>query len=120
MGRSKTFLPNKFSCLDDIAREWSLPTMERRWEKRRTAHMDTLADVYNRLLPVMDDMMGYLNAVPLEEMPKDKANLNLLYLAYSFMEISTAIERWNEPELSGAIAFDAARLQCRYYRNDVN
>ena len=100
-------LPDQFKELNPFLSTWALPTESERNARRRSSTMEEIQSFYEAILPLMDEIILYLNQYPLDKMPEDTTRL--LHLALSFMEISPAVELFGEPDESGV--FDAARLK---------
>jgi len=100
-------LPDQFRDLNPFVGGWALATESERNKKRLSSTMEEIQGFYDALLSRMDEIIMYLNQYPLDEMPEEAKRL--LYLALSFMEISTAVELFGEPDESGV--FEAARLR---------
>ena len=100
-------LPALFHELEALSERWALSTERQRNERRRTSTMEEIQKCYDAILPRMDEIIAYLNQYPLDDMPADAKRLS--YLALSFMEISPAVELFNEPDESGT--FEATRFR---------
>ena len=101
-----TVLPEPFADLEPLA-DWCLATEAERYEKRLASSMDELEAFYDAAFPRLDDMTGYLDALPFDALPDDATRL--LWLAYSLVNVSFPVEVWRQPRVpdSGASTFDA-------------
>lgn len=99
--RMDSLLPNQFKDLDFLG-EWALASELGRNRKRRESTMEEIQRCYHALLPRMDEIVAYLNSYTLDDLSPDAQRL--LYLALSFMEISPAVELFNEPDENGVFA----------------
>jgi hypothetical protein len=98
-------LPSGFSDLDRFA-DWMLPTSVERNRKRLASSMDEISALYNALLPILEEILAYLDQFSLEEMPQDA--LRLLFLTLSLAEVSIGVELFHEPKVTGGC--DPARF----------
>jgi len=88
-------LPNAFKDLEPlVARGWALATERERNTKRHASTMTELQEVYDAILPRIDDIIEYLNGFPLDEMPEDAKRL--LHLSFALAEINLAVERYHQ------------------------
>ncbi len=100
-------LPDAFKDLDPLVTSgWALPTERERNSKRYASTMEELQKVYDAILPRTDDMIAYLNRLPLDDMPEDAKRL--FYLTLSLAEISCAVERHQQPTVPNG--FDTTRF----------
>ena len=90
---TETMLPAKFAELQRFVPEWALKSEQARYEKLAASDIPALRQFYDAMLPRMDEMIVYLDALPLNAMPPDAA---LLFdLALTFMETAHPIElKW--------------------------
>jgi hypothetical protein len=59
--------------------------------------MAEIQTLYDALLPRMDEIIGYLNQQPLNDMPADAKRL--FHLSLSLAEIAPAVEFYKQPEV---------------------
>ena len=98
-------LPSAFKDLERIvARGWALPTERERNTKRHASTMEELQEVYDAILPRIDDMIDHLNGFPLDDMPEDAKRL--LHLTFALAEINLAVERYHQVTVPNGIATD--------------
>ena len=99
-------LPPDFADLEPFA-DWCLPTEAERYAKRLASSMDELLAFYNAAFPRIEQILVYLDALPLDDLPDD-AHL-LLELTYSLVNVSFPVEVWRQPRVpdSGAASMDA-------------
>jgi len=90
-------LPKQFSSLQPRVDDWALASEAARNVKRRASSMEQIQSYYDELQPQMDPIMAYLNGFTLAETP-DEAK-PVLYLALMFMELSTAVELYQEVDV---------------------
>ena len=81
--------PAKFADLEPFA-AWALPDEVSRGRRRASAPMAEIQAFYASMLPRMEDVLGYLNAHPLDELSPEAERL--LNLALSLAEIGPAVE----------------------------
>ena len=101
-------LPEKFSELQRFS-GWALPTQVLRNSKRAVTSIADLQEVYDALLPEMENIMIYLDTFPFDQaLPEEEENLKNLALA--FMEISHPIELgWKQGY--NTLGFPISRLE---------
>lgn len=106
MTKSTYSLPEQFSALEKFCPRWVLHTENERYIERIRAPYDDLVELYEEMSPCLSEIIEHLNKFPLEEMPESEANL--MYLTFSLMEASHAVELWKQSDLPEA--FDPERL----------
>ena len=99
-------LPKGFGKLEPLLPQWAWAAEQERNDHRRGSTMAEINAFYKKLEPQMDAIMGYLQGQSLDQAPSDE-NLNLLYLALMFMEVSTSVEMYQEVDVP--LAFPAER-----------
>ena len=99
-------LPEEFSDLERFASSWCLATEGERYAKRLASSMDEIQAFYDAVVPRAGDAMAYCDKAPLDDMPAEA--LNLLYLLYSMITVSFAVECWGQQRVAdtGAAALD--------------
>jgi hypothetical protein len=95
--RSEQTLPAGFEDLEPFVGAWSLASERERNHKRLSSSMSEIQALYDALLPRMDEIIGYLNKQPLNNMPEDARRLFLLSLALA--EIAPAVEFYKQPDV---------------------
>ena len=98
-------LPGAFSDLEPFA-DWSLETEGERYAKRLSSSMEELQAFYDASFPRLEEIMAYLDALPLEDLPEDATRL--LWLSYSLINASFPVEAWRQARVpdSGAASMD--------------
>ena len=86
-------LPERFESLETWVADWSLPTQNRRWDKRLASTKEEIVAFYNALLPELEHILDYVDRFPLGELPDDAARL--LDLAMMQAEIAPNVELYN-------------------------
>ena len=99
-------LPEKFADLGRFTDKWILTTEAARHHTRLNSTFEELTDLYNTMLPRMEDIIQYLNDFKLGELPEKEDNL--MQLALSFMEVTCAVECFKRAEIRG---FDPTRMK---------
>lgn len=99
-------LPTEFSDLARFTEKWILPSEAARHHTRLNSTFEDLTDLYNTMLPRMDAIIMHLDKHKLGEMPEKESNL--MELAFSFMEVTTAVELFKRAGIRG---FDPTRLK---------
>jgi hypothetical protein len=87
-------LPKEFADLEPFAAEWCLPAEPARYEKRLATSMDDIQAFYDAITSRAEDAMTYLDQYTLDDMPQEA--LNLMYLLYSMITVSFAVECWRQ------------------------
>ena len=98
-------LPAEFTDLGRFADKWILPGEAARHRTRLNSSFEEVKDLYDTLLPRMDGIITHLNHYKLGEMPEKETNL--MGLAFSFMEVTAAVERFKRAGIRG---FDPTRF----------
>ena len=99
-------LPAGFDDLARFTEKWILPTEAARHHTRLNSTFEELKDLYDTMLPRMDAVIAHLDKHKLGDMPE--AENNLMELAFSFMEVTTAVELFKRAGIRG---FDPTRLK---------
>lgn len=99
-------LPAGFEDLARFTDKWILPTEAARHHTRLNSTFEELKDLYDTMLPRMDAVIVHLDKYKLGDMPE--AENNLMELAFSFMEVTTAVELFKRAGIRG---FDPTRLK---------
>lgn len=92
-------LPKGF---EDLARfrDWMVPTDRERVERRLSVPFAEVKAFYDDILPELDRILPYLQMRPPTDISQEDANL--LNLALSLVEISNAVEIYNQgPVMDG-------------------
>ena len=87
-------LPPDFEDLELYA-HWALPDATGRARKRASSPMREIQSFYDAMLPRMDEVMGYLNAYPLNKLSAEAERL--MNMVMSLAEIGPAVEFYGEP-----------------------
>ena len=90
-------LPDQFCDLEPLARVWILPTEAERHAKRLASTITELRALYDALMPRIEEVLAYLSAFQLDNLPPE--GRNLLSLACSLAEIGPAVELYGQPEV---------------------
>ena len=83
-------LPEAFADLAPWTREWILPTLEDRLQKRLATPMDELQAFYDAIFPRAEEAMAYLDGLDVDDLPDDA--MNLMNLLYSLSCVSVATD----------------------------
>jgi hypothetical protein len=91
-----TMLPVKFAELEPLARTWCLATEGERWQRRHDSTMAELTAFYDACFPRVEEAIAYCDQFALVDMPADATNL--LWMIYSLVTVSMAIEIFGQPK----------------------
>lgn len=82
---------------EDLARfaDWALSTERERHAKRLKTPLEDLDEVYNALLPRVEDAIAHLDQFPIDNLPP--AENNLMLLTFVFVEVSLSVELLRSP-----------------------
>ncbi len=100
-------LPEQFSQLESLAESWALPTELQRSERRWVAGPDDYQLFYEAMLPLLDEILNYLDRYRPGAIPG--AALPLYHLALAFAEAAPHNELY---DCSNTVpnSFDAYRF----------
>ena len=85
-------LPEQFAPLEPFVSVWALPTEQQRSERRWASSPEEFQSFYDAVLPLLDDLLAYLDQFTLGEMPEQA--LPLYHLAIAFAEASPHVEMY--------------------------
>lgn len=88
-------LPSRFSHLQFLADEWSLPSERDRQLRRAASTIEELDTVFATLSGEIVAMLDYLNARDFDALTAEETNL--LNLALSLAEIAPAVQIFRTP-----------------------
>jgi hypothetical protein len=89
-------LPSKFSALEAFS-DWIIPTEQARSVARLESDMARIQAFYDAVLPRGEEILTYLDAFKLDDLPDPEQNLMTLML--SFAEIANAVELFHQPSV---------------------
>jgi hypothetical protein len=81
------------SAIEPFLKEWGLPTLAERVQKRTASSMEQISAFYEAMLPHMEEIIAHLNRFPLDAIPEDSRQLANAALA--MCEIDNPV-RWGE------------------------
>ena len=87
-------LPEQFEDLEPFV-GWALPDEVGRGRRRGSVPMPEIQAFYDAMLPRMEAVMGFLNALPLNALPAEAERL--MHMVLSLAEIGPAVEFYGEP-----------------------
>ena len=100
-------LPARFAKLEYLVERWALPTENQRSTKRWSASREEFQELYDAMVPQINEILAYLDQFPLEDMPEDATVL--FHLSLALAEAAPHIEFYK-----GAAkvphSFDARRM----------
>jgi hypothetical protein len=98
---SQPMLPAQFAGLEPFAAAgWCLATERERYTKRLESSMSELQAFYDAAFPRFGEMVDHLDEFPLDDLPVEERNL--LYLVYSVIQASLAVDMWGQPHVIDA------------------
>ena len=96
---SEQNLPAEFTDLEAFVPEWNIAKREARFHKRVNTEYPVIKKFYDAIVGRMDAIMAHLNQYPVADIGRlPEAETRLLNLAFSFMQISAAVECWEAPD----------------------
>jgi hypothetical protein len=97
--------PDAFGDLEPFA-DWSLEFERERYAKRLASSMDEMQAFYDAAFPRLEAAKGHLDGFELDALPD--AELHLLWLCYSLVNVSFPVEVWRQARVpdSGAASMD--------------
>ncbi|MGD0882848.1 MAG: hypothetical protein ABSB09_14880 [Acidimicrobiales bacterium] len=98
-------LPAEFADLEPFS-DWCLPTEGERYARRLASSMEEMQSFYAAAFPRFEQILAYLDDLPLDALPDDARRL--LELSYSLVNVSFPVEVWRQPRVpdSGAASVD--------------
>jgi hypothetical protein len=91
-------LPPAFAALEPLAAAgWCLESERDRYTKRLGSAMSELLEFYDAAFPRLPEMVDHLDQFPLDDLPDQERNL--LYLVYSLITVSLAVDMWGQPQV---------------------
>lgn len=110
---SNRLLPEPFQDLEPFVNVWAWATEAQRNQHRLTSSMTEIQAFYDTLMPRMEAILSYLSQFPLARLPEEVDRLpeetqRLLYLAFSVVEVATAVELYQQPSVPDG--FDPRRF----------
>jgi hypothetical protein len=100
-----TSLPRDFTDLEPFS-DWCLATEAERYARRLSSSMEEMQAFYDAAFPRLEEALGYLDELDLDDLPEDAGRL--LTLCYSLVNVSFPVEVWRQPRVpdSGAASMD--------------
>ena len=100
-------LPVQFQDLEAYVEEWALASENERTRKRWASTADDFRTVYDAMVPRIEEILIYLDRLPVDDLPADAATL--FHLALALAEMAPHVEFYH-----GAAkvphSFDAQRM----------
>ena len=90
-------LPDGFSDLEPWVEDWCLDSEPERYAKRLSSSMNEIQAFYDAVFPRAEEVIQYLEKLPLDDLPEDAHRL--LKLLYSLIVMSFAVEIWKQPRI---------------------
>ena len=90
-------LPQEFTALEPFVEGWALATERARNAKRLSSNMDEIKGFYAAIFPLMPAILKHLDTFELGKLPESE--LRLFYLTFSLIEVYTAAEWYNQPQV---------------------
>ena len=98
----QSLLPVGFEDLESFAQDWAIGGEAARNAKRLSSTMTELRAYYDKLLPKVESIVGYLRPRPLGNLAEP--DRRLLNLAMMFMEIAPSIEIFHAVDVPDGFA----------------
>jgi len=90
-------LPAQFAELAPYAPIWALATETERNIQRHTVGMDAIYEYSKAILPRVDEVVTFLNAIPLSDLDSKPEAMTLMQMLLSLAEIAPAVEFYKQP-----------------------
>ena len=104
---SEPLLPNGFEDPEPFVETWAKSDFAARYQARINSTMPQIKTFYETVMQAMERCATHLEAVAVGEM--SPADRRLLYLTYAAMNVSPAVELYQQPDVW--LGFEAHRLQ---------
>jgi len=106
MSTTARSLPEGFADLEPYVADWARPTRKDRYDVRLSKTIEELQDFYDAIARRAEEAIAYLDALDLNDLPKDATRL--LQLLYSMILVSYPVNVFMQPRIpdSGAAFFD--------------
>ena len=89
-------LPEAFRDLEQWS-AWALETEKGRSDKRQASTIEELKAFYDAIFSRTDEVLSYVDQLPLDNLPPDAQRLFLLTL--SLAEVAPAVEQFGQPQV---------------------
>ena len=89
-------LPEAFRDLEQWS-AWALETEKERSDKRQASTIEELKAFYDAIFSRTDEVLSYVDQLPLDNLPPDAQRLFLLTL--SLAEVAPAVEQFGQPQV---------------------
>jgi hypothetical protein len=99
-------LPAEFADLEPLAADWALPDETSRYRRRLASSMEEIQAFYDAVTPRVPAARDYLDRFELADLPPEAQRL--LWLLFSLICVSFAVEVWSDPKVpdTGVAAFE--------------
>ena len=105
-----SLLPEAFADLEPLVAEWALATHDERYAKRVGSDMKALQAFYDAISPRAAEAIAYLDRFDFgQELPPDAERL--LWLLYSLITVSVAVEYWKQPRVLDSSEIALTRVE---------
>lgn len=107
MTATTTTLPTHLATFASQTAEWALATQNERQHKRLHSSREALKSFYTTALPVLQDILNYVDQFPVGEIPPE--GQPVFYIALSLAEVAPHIELYRgDPKVP--FSFEEARF----------
>lgn len=93
-------LPAGFESLEPWLADWAKPDRNDRYAVRLSKSIDELGEFYDAIAARAEDAMVYLDALDIDDLPADAANL--VYLLQSMIMVSGPVNAYHQPSIPDA------------------
>ncbi len=100
-------LPSRFAELEFLVEWWALPAESQRSAKRWSASREEFQELYNAMVPRINEILAYLDQFPLGDMPEDATVL--FHLSLALAEAAPHVEFY-QGAAKVPHSFDARRM----------
>ena len=100
-------LPGQFQELEQFVELWAFATENERSRKRWSSTPEDFQSFYDAMVPRLDEILGYLDGFPVDDLPADA--VPLFHLAVAVAEVAPHVEFY-KGAAKVPYSFDARRM----------
>jgi hypothetical protein len=88
-------LPERYADLERFCATWAMPTFGERRARRDASTLEELREFYDALQPRLEEVLSYLDRLPLASLPPGERRL--LNLCLALADVALSIEKYDAP-----------------------